>query len=111
VAEFVSVGKKNDFKDGVLRAFDVDGESVAVVNWRERWFAFANLCTHLDANLSAGYITGADEIVCMLHDSVFEMATGKAVDGPAPEDIPVYAVRVEGEDVLVSKEPVVAERG
>jgi 3-phenylpropionate/trans-cinnamate dioxygenase ferredoxin subunit len=93
-----------DFPEGRIVAVDVGGEDVAVVNWHDRFFAFANLCTHLGTPLSVGYVTNANEVVCMLHDSVFDMATGKALDGPTNEDIPVYSVRLAGEDVLVGKD-------
>ena len=87
----------------MIKAVQVDGADVAVVNWRERFFAFANVCTHLGTPLTMGYVTSSNEVVCQLHYAVFDMETGEALDGPTMEKIDVYGVHVEGEDVLVAK--------
>jgi nitrite reductase/ring-hydroxylating ferredoxin subunit len=97
----VSVGKVADFEEGVIRRVDVAGEDVAVVNWRGRFYAFEDKCTHMGISLTGGYITKDNELCCLFHYAVFDMATGKVIDGPAREDLPVYAVRVEGDDILV----------
>jgi nitrite reductase/ring-hydroxylating ferredoxin subunit len=104
MSEFVKVGRVSDFPVGRIIGVEVGGEDVAVVNWHDRFFAFANVCTHLGTPLSVGYVTNANEVVCMLHDSVFDMETGKALDGPTNEDLPIYQVRVEGDDVLVARD-------
>jgi 3-phenylpropionate/trans-cinnamate dioxygenase ferredoxin subunit len=108
MAGYVTIGKVSEFEDGVIYRFDVEGEYVAVVSWRDRFYAFSDHCTHWGVSLSQGYITGADEIVCMYHFAAFDMKSGAVLDGPAMDDLPLYEVRVEGEDVLVSTSPVIA---
>jgi 3-phenylpropionate/trans-cinnamate dioxygenase ferredoxin subunit len=101
VSRFVRVGRVHDFAEGVIQRFEVQGEDVAVVNWRNRFYAFDDHCTHWGISLQNGYITKDNEICCLFHYAVFDMATGKVLDGPAQEDLPVYDVRIEGDDVLV----------
>ena len=62
--------------------------------------AFANLCTHEECDLAYGALDG-EEIECDCHGSVFNVVSGEVLQGPATERLPVYAVRVEGDDVLV----------
>jgi 3-phenylpropionate/trans-cinnamate dioxygenase ferredoxin component len=103
MAEAVRVGAVTDFEDGYPLRFDVGGEDVAVVKWRGRFFAFSNKCTHWGTSLAEGYINGAGQIVCLYHDSAFDIRSGAVMGGPAPEDLRVYRAEVEGEDVLVSE--------
>ena len=104
MAEYVNVGKTSDFTAGKIQNFDIHGKDVCVVNFRDRFFAFLNECTHLGVPLSSAYLTDSNEIICLLHDSVYSMETGKIVDGPAFDDLPIYNVRVEGDDVLVGQD-------
>jgi nitrite reductase/ring-hydroxylating ferredoxin subunit len=100
---YVAVGRLGEFEEGVVRSIEVEGEPVAIVNWRERFYAFGEHCTHWGISLTGVYITQDNEICCLFHYAVFDMATGKVLDGPAREDLPVYDVRVEGDDVFVAK--------
>jgi nitrite reductase/ring-hydroxylating ferredoxin subunit len=101
MSEFVRVAHVQDFEEGVIQRFEVHGEDVAVVHWRDRFYAFDDHCTHWGISLQHGYITKDNEICCLFHYAVFDMVTGKVLDGPAREDLPVYGVRIEGEEVLI----------
>jgi len=105
MAAFVKVGKLSDFPPGEIRACrpEAAGESVAVVNVSGRLYAFSNYCTHAGLDLSSGFLSDRG-VVCMYHGSVFDAASGEAVGGPAQEALALYAVRVEGDDVLIAKE-------
>ena len=102
MAEYVNVGKLSEFPEGKAQPFLVNEEKVAVVNSEGRLYAFSNECTHVGADLTSGYIFG-NQVVCWLHNSVFDMETGERLDGPAFDPLTIYDVRVEGEDVLVGK--------
>jgi nitrite reductase/ring-hydroxylating ferredoxin subunit len=41
------------------------------------------------------------ELECPKHGSTFDLRTGEACSLPATKAVPVYAVRVEGDDVLL----------
>ena len=65
-----------------------------------RIYATDNICSHEFAELSQGFLDG-EIIECPLHQARFHVPTGKVVGPPATEDIAVFPVRVEGDDVLV----------
>ena len=96
------LGSVDEFEDGQIYAFDIEGRNVAVVRLRGRFYAFSNRCTHWQVPLSDGYVTSAGQVVCLYHDSAFDLRSGAAVDGPAPKDIAVYQVLVEGSDVFLT---------
>ena len=98
----VEVGGVDDFEEGVIVPFEVGGEEVGVVAIRGRFYAFHNRCTHWGVALSEGYVNSANQVVCLYHDSSFDLRTGAAIGGPAPEDLSIYNVRVEDGRVLVS---------
>ena len=102
MAEYEPVGTVADFREGIVRVFKVGNEEIAVVNHGGRFYAFHNRCTHWGVALSEGYINSANQVVCLYHDSSFDLRSGAAIGGPAPEDLPIYKVRVEDGRVLVS---------
>lgn len=103
MAEFVKVGTLSDFQDGVLHDCDVNGAKVLVTRANGKIYAVSNACTHIGFPLSPGYTTGSS-VVCIFHGSVFDMETGEPGEGPADDPLTVYAVRIDGEDVLVGVE-------
>jgi hypothetical protein len=59
-----------------------------------------NVCSHEYALLSDGWVENGC-IECPLHAAQFDIRTGKALSAPADEDIAVYEVKTEGDDILV----------
>ena len=90
-------------EDGALRVelADVD---VAVVDFDGALYAIQDVCSHADFPLTDGdvdEVDGAPTIECALHGSCFDLRTGAPTNLPANKPVPVYPVRVEGDDVLV----------
>ncbi|MCZ2826982.1 MULTISPECIES: Rieske (2Fe-2S) protein [unclassified Modestobacter] len=90
-------------EDGSLRIelADID---VAVVQLDGEIYAIQDVCSHADVPLTDGDVDdvdGAPTIECALHGSCFDLRTGQPTNLPATEPVPVYPVRVEGDDVLV----------
>ena len=101
MADFVTVGPVKDFREGKIRRYFVEGNEIGVVLWGGRFHAFSNLCPHRDFQLHFGLIED-DKIYCPIHYAVFDLATGSRLEGPLVSDLPVYAARVQGEDVQVN---------
>lgn len=78
----------------------IEGIPIAVYNVDGELFATHNICTHAYACLTDGYLDG-DKIECPLHQGLFDVRTGEALDGPVDEDLKVYPVRVEDGTILV----------
>ena len=73
---------------------------IAVARDGDEVFAVENTCSHAEVALSEGEVADC-QIECWLHGSMFDLRTGKPTNLPATEPVPVYPVRVEGDDVLV----------
>ena len=97
---FVRACGTADVAPGGALAVEVDGTGVAVVRDGDDWYAVQDECSHAAIPLSEGDVEGC-EIECWLHGSRFDLRTGKPSGPPATEPVPVYPVRVEGDDVLV----------
>ena len=63
--------------------------------------ALRDECTHQAFPLSAGEVLADGSIMCPWHGARFDCRTGEPLSGPATDAVPVYDVRVEGEDVYV----------
>lgn len=76
--------------DTAIGLYRVDGEIRAL----------SNICSHAFAMLTDGFVDG-NLVECPLHQAQFDICTGKAISSPADEDVPVYPVRLDGDDVYV----------
>ena len=81
-------------------AVTVDDIAVAIVRQGDDFYAIYDECSHAAIPLSEGEVEDG-EIECWLHGSRFDLRTGKPSGPPATEPVPTYAVRVDGDDVLV----------
>jgi len=80
---------------------EVDGEPVAVVCTGGEVFALRDVCSHAEVPLSEGEIYD-HTVECWLHGSCFDLRTGQPTGLPATEPVPVYPVKIEGDDVYVA---------
>jgi 3-phenylpropionate/trans-cinnamate dioxygenase ferredoxin component len=98
-----------DVKPGTAHRVDVDGHRVAVVRLPaltpgapDDWYAIDDTCSHADYSLSEGDVWEEErEIECPKHGSTFSLLTGEPQTLPATKPVPVYGVRVEGDDVYL----------
>ncbi len=105
-AEYVSVGKIDEFPEGVIRSFQLESANVAVVSWRENYYAFDNHCTHLGYSFDpGGFVSPDNELICTSHFSAYDLETGRQTDGPGFGGLQVFDVRIEDGELLVSKAP------
>ena len=92
-----------DVKPGTAARFDVDDRRLCVVNIGGDFYVIGDTCSHADYSLSEGDVWEDErEIECWKHGSTFSLETGEPQSLPATRPVPVYAVRVEGDDVIVS---------
>ena len=99
----VVVGKVSDVKPGRSRRFDVDGHRLCVVHIGDDWYVIGDECSHEDYSLSEGDVWEDEcEIECPKHGSTFSLVTGEPQTLPATRPVPVYAVRIDGDNVVVT---------
>lgn len=84
----------------------IGGRDVCVFLSGDALYAVDDECPHSFAPLSSGAVDG-ETVTCPLHQAVFDLRTGKCLEGALggdPEeidDLKTYEVRVDGGDVLV----------
>lgn len=98
--EFHAVAKTSDIDEGEATQVLIGKREIAVYNLDGEFYATDDICTHAYASLADGYIEG-ELIECPLHGGCFEIKTGKATTPPVTDDLKTYAVKIEGDDILV----------
>jgi 3-phenylpropionate/trans-cinnamate dioxygenase ferredoxin subunit len=103
VSDFVRVCAFDELAEQEPRRVVVDDVPISVVRVDEEVFAVYDVCSHEEVSLSEGDVDDYT-IECWLHGSRFDLRTGKPTGLPATKPIPVYPVKVEGDDVFVAVE-------
>ncbi len=94
--------KVDDVAPNTARRFDVGPLRICLVRLGDDFYAIGDRCSHADYSLSEGEIWADEkEIECWKHGSTFSLLTGEPQSLPATVPVPVYTVRVEGDDVYV----------
>ena len=102
-ASDVRVCGVDDVESGSARRVDVDGYRLCVVRIGDDWYAINDECSHADYSLSEGDVWEDErEIECPAHGSTFSLETGEPQTLPATKPVPVFDVRIDGDDVIVS---------
>jgi 3-phenylpropionate/trans-cinnamate dioxygenase ferredoxin subunit len=79
----------------------VDGTPIAVVKDSSGDIhAIGDTCTHGEISLSEGFVEG-ETLECWAHGSQFSLVTGKPINLPAYEPVPVFQVDVIDGDVYI----------
>ena len=106
----LKVATTADIPEGEARRFRLppadpsdDPRHVAVANLGHGDFrAVDAVCSHQHAWLDEGEVDPDFETIeCPKHGSTFDLETGKARALPATQPVRVYALKVEGDDILI----------
>lgn len=100
-----------------MRVVTLDGRELAVARTADdRFYAIRNACPHQGAPLGKGFLTGTfvpsdvgdfdygrdGEVVrCPWHRWEFDATTGRSLHDPAGCRVASYAVRVQGDDLVI----------
>ena len=98
---FEKVAQRSEVVPGTLKLVDALGEQILLTELGGDVIAFNNICTDDFCDLVGSEIDQFEEIECDCHGSRFKVRTGEVVQPPAMDPLPVYAVRIEGDDVFV----------
>ena len=97
---FVKVAKVEEIPMGRVKVIELEDEDIAVCNVDGEFYAVANVCTHDGGPLGDGFLHG-DEIECPRHGARFSVRSGDARVLPAIVPIPIFDVKVEGDEIWV----------
>jgi nitrite reductase/ring-hydroxylating ferredoxin subunit len=100
MTDWVRVAAKGDVAEGACIGVRLGEKEVAVYHMDGEFYATDNVCSHEYALLTEGWMENGC-IECPLHAAQFDIKTGKALSAPADEDIKVYPVKIEGDDIMV----------
>jgi 3-phenylpropionate/trans-cinnamate dioxygenase ferredoxin subunit len=82
--------------------FVVEGTAIALVRIDDDFYAIGDRCSHADVSLSEGEVDPGDKhLECWKHGSRFSLLTGEPDCLPATKPVPVFSVKVDGDDVYV----------
>jgi 3-phenylpropionate/trans-cinnamate dioxygenase ferredoxin component len=97
---WTKLASKDDVAEGEVLGVDAAQQQIALYRHEGEYFATGNVCTHQYALLSDGYFEDGC-IECPLHQGRFDVRTGRAMCAPLTEDIKVFPVKLEGDEILV----------
>ena len=87
-------------QDTPLRV-ELGGIAISIVkDGDDQIHAIGDRCTHGDISLSEGFVEGKT-LECWAHGSAFSLETGRPLNLPAYEPVPVFVVEIDGDDVLI----------
>jgi nitrite reductase/ring-hydroxylating ferredoxin subunit len=98
--EFVKVAEVTELAPGEMKVVEWGEDQLLLVNLDGSMYACDNVCTHAGAPLNEGSLEG-ELVECPLHGSVFNVTNGEVVGPPAEDELRVFQVRVDGQDILV----------
>ena len=97
----VSAGKIQDLKPNGGKIVRFGSRPALLVRVDEnQWRAFSAVCTHL--NCTVQYRDSTRQIWCACHNGTYDL-NGHVVSGPPPAALEEYAVRVRGDEVVISR--------
>jgi len=97
---WVKVADLSECPPGSLLEVEVEQELIVLANIDGDLYALQNRCSHQDLPLSDGELDG-DRLECLYHGARFDVCTGRAVGLPAIKPVPVYDVRIRGQEIYV----------
>ena len=98
------VAKASDLVEGKPVVVEVGEEKILLTRIHGAVYAVGHECPHYQEKLEKGALFGS-EIVCKSHFARMDVTTGKVLSAPAMNDLPVYPVKMENEEVFIG--PVV----
>jgi nitrite reductase (NADH) small subunit/3-phenylpropionate/trans-cinnamate dioxygenase ferredoxin subunit len=102
MAEFRKACQVGDLAEGEGKTVSVGGRLIAVFRSGEQYHAIDDVCPHMGASLSGGYVEDG-VVTCPWHAWRFRLTDGAWADNPRLK-IGCYPVRVEGHEVQVQVE-------
>ncbi|MCA1824497.1 MAG: non-heme iron oxygenase ferredoxin subunit [Frankia sp.] len=100
---WVRVCGAGDVPDEGALHVDIGAMPVCIAHSEGRFYAIYDVCSHAEVALSEGEVEEGT-VECWLHGSRFDLATGHPTGLPATRPVPVFPVKLDGDDVLVAVE-------
>ena len=86
-----------------MRCVSLSDRNVLVAHTENGVFVADEMCTHEDARLCDGNLSG-HLVKCPLHGSRFDLTTGKVLDDPAEDNLVIYPSEVVADTIYITLE-------
>jgi Rieske Fe-S protein len=97
----VEAGKVTDLKPNSGKIVKFGNKPALLVRVSDtEWKAFSAVCTHL--NCTVQYQESSRQIWCACHNGTYDL-NGRVVSGPPPNPLEEFAVRLRGDEVVISR--------
>jgi nitrite reductase/ring-hydroxylating ferredoxin subunit len=100
--EFAKVADVKDIQPSQMKEVEVNSENICLANVEGKYYAIANICTHLGGPLAQGKLEGY-EVRSPWHGSRFDIRTGRVARPPAMRSEPTYEIKIEEDNILLKK--------
>ena len=90
---WTAVIQDEDLKENILTKVTAGGTDIVLYKNHRKIYALANTCSHAGGPLVEGQVDGDGCVSCPWHHSVFDLATGEVVHGPASSPQTVLEAR------------------
>lgn len=97
------VAETPEIPDGTMKAVDMDGEWIALVDVAGKYYAIGDTCTHEEWSLSEEGTLEGHVVTCGGHGAQFDVRTGQVLAPPAILPEPSYEVKVEDGAIYVKR--------
>jgi nitrite reductase/ring-hydroxylating ferredoxin subunit len=101
---WIPVASAEELPEGKpVRAVAGDSEVLLYLKGEQIW-AIGNRCTHQGAQLHHGRVSGPETqpvVTCPIHGSMFRLADGRVMRGPAASPVASFDTRLNGDMVEI----------
>jgi len=97
---WICLAKRDQVTPDTPLTIDSGENGIGLYEVDDQLYAIEDICPHAYALLSQGFVQDG-KIECPLHAAVFDIKTGKCLDGPAERGLQTYPVEVKGNDVYI----------
>ena len=102
-SDYVQLATLDQLKPGKMLCVQHNGKRLLLANVDGTIHACNEMCPHEEISLGLGALQG-NQLKCSLHGSRFDLLTGKVLDEPCEEDLKIYPVKLEGDEIYVTIE-------
>ena len=97
---FVTLAKVSEIQPGTSRSFQIKGKSIALYNFKGKFYATSNICQHEGGFLEEGELTG-NVIMCPLHGWEYNIESGECLTAPGA-DLKTFPVQIVGDEIQIA---------
>jgi 3-phenylpropionate/trans-cinnamate dioxygenase ferredoxin subunit len=99
---FEAVASLGELSEGaVLQRVRSTGDAICLVRQNGEISALSDICTHQHFSMSQGDVLADGTLQCAWHGARYDCRTGEVRQVPATSPLPVFQVRLEGDNIMV----------